>query len=1056
MNIIVTSSCSKQSLKQTRVILDSFGYRISKYTWSMKINQEGLLNLISLLKKKARKNNAISIFNSKNLDLIAFIGSKDQYNLEDNNKICIKRKLIMSETKNNFLEIIAKAALYHDIGKANEEFQAKLKVKLTKEENKRDLFRHELLSVLILNFLDTDYFNQSSEINYKKKFEDFLIDFIETKKEFLNLDKESFSELDMIKFLILTHHKIPTFSEQTSSLNASFSINHTYTGIEYYSLEKIKDIKNLLNENYLKLPFKELLKIKESISKFRNKFNEENMHYLMHIGRFSILSGDHYVSSKEPSDIISDSDLIAKGINEIDNIKKSQKLSNHLKLVSAFSKKFFKLFEIKDKNVFIPFSTKTKNALTKAVEKRNQKFLWQNENIDFVKNNHKSKLGFFVVSSSTGSGKTRFSARLAAEISSDQRFTTALGLKTLTIQTLNEYIHDTHILKSDATLLIGQNELVKLNEIDLDTDNLTQNKYDMDSIGGSDFESIKKYNDIYDLYFNKNLLNSKKMLISPILVCTIDYLMKAINQKNSNFLNSFLRLKNSDLILDEVDNYDLNDLIAIGKLIYLVGLFGRKVIVSTATANNNLIKYLYEMYLLGTEGSLIKDKPDFFWLTDLNQNNNFYKKTFNSKSKFNEYFEETIDSYVNLLSNNKKHKVRIRDLSLENNSKSIKEEIDFLSKNNNEKFEDKELSVGLIRIAHTKNALKLYLDLQNIDGIYPIFYHAQMFLFDRYILEKALDNLLKRKINEKNDFLLKDKELFKKILKKDINKNLKIVVIATPVEEVGRDHDFDWAIIEPSSTRSIIQTAGRVFRHRDLIPKTTNITLMNKNFRIQDNEEDLEEKYKKSYYGPGFELRENLFQVNNKGDLFSIANYLDNENNINNGLNQKHVIKPSEDLILSKKENDNIKNILFNYLDKFREANFISIFLKNKYLKENDSMPGLYINFRESTISFDYFKNEDNEIKLIREGNSCDKQLDKINDFDLNLPIYLDKEDLDFSFFEEKELKETSNILKISVPINKKLDKIDIMNLEPNLSYFENHKYLGLFQNSQLKKIGGN
>ena len=42
------------------------------------------------------------------------------------------------------------------------------------------------------------------------------------------------------------------------------------------------------------------------------------------------------------------------------------------------------------------------------------------------------------------------------------------------------------------------------------------------------------------------------------------------------------------------------------------------------------------------------------------------------------------------------------------------------------------------------------------------------------------------------------------------------ILVATPVEEVGRDHDFDWAIVEPSSYRSIIQLAGRVLRHRKL------------------------------------------------------------------------------------------------------------------------------------------------------------------------------------------------------------------------------------------------
>jgi CRISPR-associated endonuclease/helicase Cas3 len=54
--------------------------------------------------------------------------------------------------------------------------------------------------------------------------------------------------------------------------------------------------------------------------------------------------------------------------------------------------------------------------------------------------------------------------------------------------------------------------------------------------------------------------------------------------------------------------------------------------------------------------------------------------------------------------------------------------------------------------------------------------------------------------------------------------------VATPVEEVGRDHDFDWAVVEPSSFRSIIQLAGRVRRHRVTAVSAPNISLMQYNW----------------------------------------------------------------------------------------------------------------------------------------------------------------------------------------------------------------------------------
>lgn len=45
-------------------------------------------------------------------------------------------------------------------------------------------------------------------------------------------------------------------------------------------------------------------------------------------------------------------------------------------------------------------------------------------------------------------------------------------------------------------------------------------------------------------------------------------------------------------------------------------------------------------------------------------------------------------------------------------------------------------------------------------------------------------------------------------------REIEIIVVTTPVIETGNDVDFDWAILDPISTRSIIQSAGRVRRHR--------------------------------------------------------------------------------------------------------------------------------------------------------------------------------------------------------------------------------------------------
>ena len=57
------------------------------------------------------------------------------------------------------------------------------------------------------------------------------------------------------------------------------------------------------------------------------------------------------------------------------------------------------------------------------------------------------------------------------------------------------------------------------------------------------------------------------------------------------------------------------------------------------------------------------------------------------------------------------------------------------------------------------------------------------------------------------------------------------IVLGSPVTEVGRDHDYDWAVVEPSSMRSLIQLAGRVRRHRTGAVTVPNVRVFRSNLR---------------------------------------------------------------------------------------------------------------------------------------------------------------------------------------------------------------------------------
>jgi CRISPR-associated endonuclease/helicase Cas3 len=86
------------------------------------------------------------------------------------------------------------------------------------------------------------------------------------------------------------------------------------------------------------------------------------------------------------------------------------------------------------------------------------------------------------------------------------------------------------------------------------------------------------------------------------------------------------------------------------------------------------------------------------------------------------------------------------------------------------------------------------------------------------------------------------------------------IVLATAVAEVGRDHCYDWAIVEPSSMRSIVQLAGRVMRHREVAQlESPNMLLLQQNVRSLNRESVCFQK-------PGFETRTTAFKSHDLAD----------------------------------------------------------------------------------------------------------------------------------------------------------------------------------------------
>lgn len=102
---------------------------------------------------------------------------------------------------------------------------------------------------------------------------------------------------------------------------------------------------------------------------------------------------------------------------------------------------------------------------------------------------------------------------------------------------------------------------------------------------------------------------------------TIDHLMGAVETKRGGkYILPSLRLMSSDLVIDEIDDFNREDLTAIARLIHLAGMYGRNVVISSATIPPDLAEGMYRSYLTGLScrNAFFTDKKYAPWFGVMN------------------------------------------------------------------------------------------------------------------------------------------------------------------------------------------------------------------------------------------------------------------------------------------------------------------------------------------------------------------------------------------------------------------------------------------------------
>ena len=916
MMVTFVSQCEKKALKRTRRVLDAFANRIGDNTWQTLITEEGLLTVQKMLRQTASRSTAVSchwIRSRSRSQFLWVVGNKKKFNVEGVVPVnSTEKDLLNSDYENDwrYLPLIKSltsiAALLHDWGKASLLFQEKLNPAV-KTKYKGDPLRHEWISCLLFHHFVTG--NVDPTLDADQSWLTALIEKGIDESTFhpASLPKEkALAELptaaSLLAWLIVSHHRLPLPKEKELCLQQrernAMSFTEVFTQItpQWGYENRFEDYHQLLPKCFefplgllsdSKIWLTELQRcakdLRHHLPLLTHAMRDGCWRVILHHARLCLMLGDHYYSSQannpqwqSPVELYANTDRNTK--------ERKQKLDEHLVNVAKVAVNTVKL---------LPFfeSEPLKATDLKGLDPKSntpKKFRWQDKVVRKIQawreHTEDKSQGYFVVNmASTGCGKTIANAKIMQALSEDGeslRFVLALGLRTLTLQTGDEFRQRLQMSESDLAVLIGSKAVYELHQ--------SGNKYEKEELeseqeqfGSESLDSLQDETDElrWDDSQWKGILpeeelttvltkeKDRQLLYAPILTCTIDHLMAATETKRGGrYILPCLRLMSSDLVIDEIDDFTGDDLIAIGRLVHLAGMLGRKVMISSATIPPDLSLGLYNAYRQGWQVfAASRDQApsiNCVYVDEFTTHTELISENDNEFTAYNALQQGFIQHRVTKLKQQiSRRKAEIipcvaqSEPDLEAQYFSIVQQA-IIDKHQQHSTFDPEsqthVSFGVVRVANIQPcvALTRYLlscDWQEDTEIRCMAYHSQQVLLLRHEQEKHLDQVLKRK--EQGDELpvAFSDPVIRAHLDNCGAKNLIFILVATPVEEVGRDHDFDWAIIEPSSFRSIIQMAGRVRRHRDGEILEPNIGLLQYNMKGFKGEEECVFNY------PGYE-----------------------------------------------------------------------------------------------------------------------------------------------------------------------------------------------------------
>ncbi|MCW5236210.1 type I-F CRISPR-associated helicase Cas3f [Verminephrobacter eiseniae] len=602
--------------------------------------------------------------------------------------------------------------------------------------------------------------------------------------------------------------------------------------------------------------------------------------FTMHVSRLCLMLADHHYSR------ISDKADRKPYINESYPLyantykgKPNQTLDEHLLGVQAHATLITRS---------LPTLARSLPALQnhRRLKKRSSdpRFQWQDKAADLaasVRHRAEAQGAFIVNMASTGCGKTLGNARIMNALSDPAtglRCAFAIGLRTLTLQTGRSFRDELGLSDEQLAIRVGgsaSRALFDYWEQQAEATGSASHQALLDEDGQVLFEGNDQHPLLQRLTSDPQV---RSLLTAPVLACTVDHLTPATESlRGGRQIAPMLRLMSGDLVLDEPDDFDMADLPALTRLVHWAGLLGARLLLSSATLPPALVQGLYLAYRDGRQAfqrhrSQRPDEPvDIccLWIDEFHQS----AQDCPDKEAFRSAHASFVDKRLAQLAKTEVRRLarivalpeewrgmdeakRRKDfarLALECAWKLHQDPQNHSIDRTNGKPE-KRISLGLIRMANIGPlfdvAQAMYQQGAPAPGVrvHLCVYHSQFPMLVRSAMEQRLDALLDRRPKPDGTDPVLGRPAMRALLDKYPEPDQLFIVLGSPVTEVGRDHDYDWAVVEPSSMRSLIQLAGRVRRHRPGAVSAVNMQVLGSNLRAY------ERKGEAAFCRPGFEM----------------------------------------------------------------------------------------------------------------------------------------------------------------------------------------------------------